>query len=78
MVLEMQVFRWVIGVLFLVFFAGLYFWQKQPTLPKPSIFEIMDETEAEILTEVEKAAEEREEQKDLTDEPERRHKKKQG
>lgn len=65
MSLEMQVFWWVIGILVLVFFGGLYFWQRKPTLPKPSIFEEMDETEAEILTEVEKAAEEKEEQKDM-------------
>ncbi|MBO8168058.1 MAG: hypothetical protein H0Z35_02590 [Thermoanaerobacteraceae bacterium] len=57
---EMQVVWWVVGILAAIFFGGLYFWAKSPTLPKPTLFEVMDETEAEILTEVEKKAEARE------------------
>ncbi len=66
---ELQVIMWTAGILAIIFAGGLYFWAKNPVTPKPTMFEVRDETEAEILTEVADRAEEQAKQREKENEP---------
>ncbi|GAW92155.1 hypothetical protein [Calderihabitans maritimus] len=51
----------VVAVIYLLFLGGgIYFWLTKPRETKPHLAARMDETEAKILAEVEKEAEEAE------------------